>query len=376
MILAEDDCDHPKDFATGERCFAAQFPCPYSYLGIDGTPDYAKALSLCKANNSGAFVALMYLNGEGTPRDLQKAEAALKAWEQENPDQFSNSQAAALEKAIKGCKLTGTEICPRLDYCKDLAEATLDIEICDAAAQVSSEAALSLTLARIRSTLIANDRTEFDRVIANFKAYQNQEAGRAYDAVGNGMERGLAGNGQAAFVRENFLRLIQQTIANRKLQPATIVRYEQIAREADREYDRNLRRMLSSPQDDLKNRKRKDKWNEDRAFIDTYNKAAQDSQLQWIKFRDSCAELATSLYRDQAHQFDPAVSMKHAVTKLRIAELRFRPIGPQSTEDRAAFTRCSPRYNFNRVPCPARGPSGSARRFEPQPRSAARRAVP
>ena len=62
-IIAQDDCNDPKDFATGERCFAAQFPCPYSYLGIDGTPNYAEALEVCTANNSGAFVALMYLNG-------------------------------------------------------------------------------------------------------------------------------------------------------------------------------------------------------------------------------------------------------------------------------------------------------------------------
>jgi hypothetical protein len=258
-ILAEDDCNHPKDFATGEKCFAAQFPCPYSYLGIDGTLDYAKALTLCKANNSGAFVALMYLNGEGTPRDLNKAEAALKVWKQKNPDQFSNCQAAALEKAIKGCNLAGTEICPRLDYCKDLAEATLDLEICDAAAQVSSEAALGRTEARMRNTLDANDRTEFDRVIANFKAYQDQEAGRAYDAVGFGTERGLAGNAQAAFVRENFLKLIRQTIANRKLGPATSADYEQIAWEAEREYDRDLRRVVSRPRGELEDSRKRDR---------------------------------------------------------------------------------------------------------------------
>lgn len=109
-ILAQDDCNHQKDFASGEKCFAAQFPCPYSYLGIDGTLDYAKALNICKADNSGAFVAVMYLNAEGTPRDLNKAEAALYVWNQKNPDQFSSSQAAALEKTINGCRRATTEL--------------------------------------------------------------------------------------------------------------------------------------------------------------------------------------------------------------------------------------------------------------------------
>jgi uncharacterized protein YecT (DUF1311 family) len=329
-ILAEDDCNHPKDFATGEKCFAAQFPCPYSYLGIDGTLDYAKALNLCKANNSGAFVALMYLNGEGTPRDLQKAEAALKVWEQKNPDQFSNSQAAALEKAINGCRRAGTEACPRLDYCKDLAEATLDLEICDAAQQLSSETDFSRSIAQAKSTLSASEGAEFDGVVANFRAYQDQESGRAYDAVGNGMERGLAGTGQAAFVRDNFLKLIAETIESRKLKPVGLTTYRALKAQLDRVYERSIRRIVQSWQEDLRNPTFKDHWDEEKSYIKEYEESARESQAQWIKFRDSCADLASSLYRGQASQFDPAVSIKAAVTKLRIAELRYNPIGPES----------------------------------------------
>ena len=130
-VSAEDGCDHPKDFAAAENCFAAQFPCPYSYLGVDGTRDYARALDLCTADNSGAFIALIYLNGEGTPRNLEMADAALKLWKQKSPDHFSSSQAAALENAVNECRRGGTGACPRINYCKDLAEATLDLEICD-----------------------------------------------------------------------------------------------------------------------------------------------------------------------------------------------------------------------------------------------------
>ena len=329
-LLAKVDCDHPPDFATGEKCFAAQFPCPYSYLGIDGTPDYAKALNLCRADNSGAFVALMYLNGEGTPRDLNKAEAALNVWKQNNPDQFSTSQAAALDKVIKRCRRATTEACPRLDYCKDLAEGTLDLEICDAAEQVSSEAALSRTIARIRNTLSANDREKFDRLVVNFKAYQDQEAGRAYDAVGNAMERGLAGTGQAAFVRDNFLKLMAETIESRKLKPVGLTTYRALNAQLDRVYERSIYRIVQSWQEDLRNPIFKDHWDEEKSYIKEYEESARESQAQWVKFRDSCADLASSLYRHQAGRFDPAVSMKAAVTKLRIAELRYNPIGPQS----------------------------------------------
>lgn len=327
--FANGDCDHPPDFATGENCFAAQFPCPYFYLGIGGAPDYAKALNLCKANNSGAFVAMMYLNGEGTPRDLNKAEAALKVWKQNNPDHFDSTQADTLEKAIKRCRRATPQACPRVDYCRDLAEATLDMEICDAAAQVSAEAALSRYVERIRNTLSANGRAEFDRVVVNFKAYEFQEDARSYDEFADGTLRGLAATGQAEFVRENFLKLMHQTIEARNLQPVTTRAYEAVSRELERELSRNLRRILLPRQEDLKDPERKDLWEQARTYIEDYRKAASDSQLQWVKFRDSAAELAASLYRDQAGKFDPAVSMKAFMTKLRIAELRHNPIGPE-----------------------------------------------
>jgi len=328
-ILANADCNHPPDFAASENCFAAQFPCPYSYLGVNGTPDYHKALSLCTANNSGEFVALMYLNGEGTPRDPNKAEAALRVWKQKNRGQFKGRQAATIEKAIKRCERAGPKNCPRMDYCKDLGEATLDLEICDARDQLSAEANLSRTIDRIRSTLAAADRAEFDRIVANFKAYQDQEAGRAYEAVGNGMERGLAGTAQAAFVRDHFLNLIGQTIEARKLQPATNATYEAVSRQADWEFSRNLRHFSAARQD-LKDPETKDLSDGDRSNIGDYERSARESQLQWIKFRDSSADLASSLYRDHDSKFDPALSMKAAIAKLRIAELRYNPIGPES----------------------------------------------
>ncbi len=329
-ILAKNDCNHPTDFAQGEKCFLAQFPCEDLYFGNDGTPDYAKALRYCAAHNSGAFVALMYLNGEGTPRDLKKAEAALEAWKQKSPDQFNTDQAATLEKAINRCRRDGKKACPRVDYCEDLAEATLDLEICDAVEQLSAEAALSRTIARVRSSLSAGNQVEFDRVVANFKAYQDQEAGRAYDAVGDGMERGLAGTGQAALVRDHFLSLMRHTIEARKLKPATISAYGTVSGEAEREFSRNLRQVLVGWQEGLKDPSEKDLWDQDRAYLEDYKKAARESRLQWIKFRDSCVELASSLYRDHAGRFDPALSMKTFVTKLRIAELRYNPIGPES----------------------------------------------
>src|ERR1039458_1481349 len=79
------DCSNPSDYAELVYCFLAQFRRLPSYVGIDGTPDYPKALSCFESYKLWNFAALMYINGEGTPRDLQKAAAALRAWQQQGP---------------------------------------------------------------------------------------------------------------------------------------------------------------------------------------------------------------------------------------------------------------------------------------------------
>ena len=140
----------------------------------------------------------------------------------------------------------------------------------------------------------------------------------------------MAGNGQAAFVRENFLHLLHQRIESRKLKPVDLTTYHAINAQLDHVYERNIYRIVESWQEDLRNPTFKDQWDEEKSYIKEYEESARESQAQWVKFRDSCADLASLLYRDQASQFDPALSMKAAVTKLRIAELRYNPIGPQS----------------------------------------------
>ena len=328
--VAEADCNHPADTAQSQRCFPAQFPCISYYFGVDGAPNYPRALKCFKEKNSGGFVALMYLNGEGTPRDLNKAEAALTTWKQKSPHDFNGDQAAILEKAIRTCRRSGRRACPRVDYCNDLAENTLEMEICDAVAQLSAQSALSRRVATITSTLSAKDRAIFDRVVTAFKAYQMREAERGYDAFADGTIRGQAGFGQEQFARDDFLKLLTETIQARKLEPATAGAYRTVEGELEREFRRNVHEKIEAWQEALQHSRAKNLSDQDRYYIENYKKAAQESQLQWIKFRDSCAELAGALYRDHASNFDPAVSMKTFVTKLRIAELRYNPIGPES----------------------------------------------
>jgi uncharacterized protein YecT (DUF1311 family) len=140
---------------------------------------------------------------------------------------------------------------------------------------------------------------------------------RGYDKIVPGTAAGHAGAGQAGFVRDNFMRLIAETIQAHNLKPASIAEYEAADHKLGRAYARDVRKESESE-------------DTEKSVIEDYGKSARDSQNHWIKFRDLLAERATSLYRNHAKSFDPAVSIKMAMTKIRIAELRFNPIGPES----------------------------------------------
>ncbi len=327
-LSAKNPCNPAPDLTQVEKCFIRQFPCENAYFGIDRPPDYERALSCFETERSWPFVILMHHNGEGAPRDLAKAEATLTVWKREDPGTFNEEQAAPLRKSIDQCKLGKEKSCPRMDYCKELAVSTFYMEICDGVDQISAEAALSRTIAGIRSTLSASDCASFDRVITTFKACELLEMTRGYDAAADASLRVLAGSGQAAFARDNFLKLRAATIQTHKLEPATTDAYATADHELGRVLSGNIGQTTESWQKVLDDPQAKDRRDRSKSYIEDYRKSAGESQLQWTKFRDSCAELARSLYRDQADRFDPAVSMKAAVTKIRIRELRYDPIGP------------------------------------------------
>jgi uncharacterized protein YecT (DUF1311 family) len=319
------NCQEPRDLAELAHCFLGQFRCLPSYFGIEGAPDYPKALKCFESNKHWPFVVLMYLNGEGTKRDLEKAQSVLENGKKTDPDEFGPHQAEVLQEAINRCKGIPQGPCPRVDYCKDLSVTTPDLEMCDALDQLSEEAVFSRAIAATGSKLSPADRVLFDQTVTEFKAYQLDDMQRQYQASINASLRDLAGAGQAAFVRENFMKLMAHTIQSRNLKPATIHSYNVLQTKLDRELARELRETTDFWQEEIRNPQMKEWWDEYKSDLEDYKKWLRQSQLQWIKFRDACAELASSLYRGQTKEFDPALSMKTAMTRLRILELRYKP---------------------------------------------------
>ena len=136
----------------------------------------------------------------------------------------------------------------------------------------------------------------------------------------------LAGSRQASFVRDNFLKFISLTIERHDLESAEAAHWRVADDEVHKIYRANIRSTTAPWHHYLHDRRTPEFHDDVRTYIANYDEYARESQLQWIKFRDSYAQLANSLYRDNAKVRDPALSAKMAVTQLRIAELGYDPL--------------------------------------------------
>ncbi|MGH7841262.1 MAG: lysozyme inhibitor LprI family protein [Candidatus Binataceae bacterium] len=273
-------------------------------------------------SDSPLFVVIMYINGQGTPRDLDKAQEALNTRKKTYPEQYPAEQVAPLQKAIDECRSAPKKPCPRVDFCRDVAYTTPDSEICEAIAQIGGEARLAQAIRKVRSRLSAGDRATFNQVVTEFKAYQFAEVKRMTDISIDGTARGILGSEQGGVVRENFLKLLVETIQHQALKPVTPGAYRADDDQLKRAYRDDIHTMVTGWQE-IMNDPQEKYWQDEYGWvIQDFEKTARKSQRHWIKLRDLLAELASSLYRDQAETFDPAISMKAAMTKNRIAELR------------------------------------------------------
>jgi uncharacterized protein YecT (DUF1311 family) len=291
-------------------------PCDDAYFGIHhGAPDFSKALRCYEANKEWQFLILLHLNGEGTPADVQKAEELMHAWEKAEPDQAGSLEGKALREAIDRGKVHPGEPQARLDYCKDVARDTLALNFCGGIHEEIAEVQGQATIAKVRGQLKPDERAIFDSVVAAFKAFQEADAKRMFQQYSGGTIRNLAGLGQSAFVRERFLALLQETVGQRGLQPADEKAYQAADGELNRVYREAIERYTKNS-------------GADGAQVEAYRKDLKEAQLRWIRYRDLWAKLARSLYTEKSGAFDPALSMKTAVTQSRVRELRHDPVGP------------------------------------------------
>lgn len=270
-----------------------QFPggeCYDSYFGFSGPPDFSKALQCFENYKTWPYLVVMYLNGQGAPRDPQRAEhwfaTGQKMAPVDWPAEWTAAELSSLKQAIEEVSHAPNKVSPPIDLCSNVLNGTTpEMDYCTAISELVSERQFSEMLATTRAGLSSADAIILDRVIASFKAYQEADRNRTYLASVGGTIRNMKSMGQAKLLRDDFSGLVEKTIRSRDLQPADQVAFQA----ADDALNRAYRKNLSGR--DL-----------------AYRKAARAAELSWIKYRDSWAELATSIYSGKKNSLDPAAA--------------------------------------------------------------------
>ena len=117
------DCQFGQDYPTDLRCFLNQFggsQCYDSYFGFSGPPNFSEALQCFENNKIWSYLVVMYLNGQGGPRDVQKAEQWFATGQKmapiEWPGGLSGGEVSSLKQNIEKARSTSDKDWDPIDH--------------------------------------------------------------------------------------------------------------------------------------------------------------------------------------------------------------------------------------------------------------------
>jgi hypothetical protein len=299
---------------SGASAWAAE-DCDALYKG-EGTPrDFSKALACYRAQGDWIMVAIMQVNGEGTPVDLAGARATLRRVESKDAD------SEALESIIAKREANPSAKGRRVDFCKDVAMTTLSANSCEAEAEEKTTAKSDAGLKKMRAGLDARVRAAFDRAQAAFEKFVKAEGERVYQENIDGSIRNQAAMDQQAQVRRNFMATINVLIGG----PADRLVGRRTFGEADKAlnavYNANLSSYVKFNEEsaaDARNRKDAEMAATFQTRITDYKAKSRAAQHEWVRYRDAMGSLAAARWPGAREVQDQARAL---VTEDRIREL-------------------------------------------------------
>jgi len=286
------------------------------YLAWEKPRDVTTALACYRASNDWLMVAILQLNGEGTPVDVAGARASLDRVEPKDGD------FQTLDRIIKTHEANPAAKYPRVDFCKDVAYTTMSGDRCLAREEDERRSKADAQLGKVGRGLPTGVRLAFDRARAAHGKFVGAEGMRTYYDYIEGAARNGMAMVQEARVRRNFMTTTKRLIAG----PAGKLAGRRSFADADKElnvvYNENLSAYLKYNEAaavDAEQRKEPTFAAEHRQNISDYKEKARAAQHEWVRYRDAMGELAAARWPDSRDAREQARAL---VTEDRIRELR------------------------------------------------------
>ena len=195
----------------------------------------------------------------------------------------------------------------RADFCKEIAQTTLDGNECDAIGQLRADAATSRLLKPVRASLDRAGAKRFDELKRAFDAFRKADGERMYEAFIVGSIRNEKAMAQEDFVQRNFVTAIAAW-GPKAAAPSS----KRSLTDADTELNEVYRKDLSQFDTEHGNAK----------------EAGRAAQRLWLKYATAWKHFAETLRPSQPAHDD----LRAFLIEQRIRELRFSGEG-RGTEE-------------------------------------------
>jgi len=290
--------------------------CGALYKGEGQRRDFAKALACFRAQGDWMMVAIMQVNGEGTPVDLRGARASVDRVESKDNDVEAMLKIIAQREANP--KLKGR----RVDFCKDIAMTTPSWNSCQFVSEGRKTAKNDAQLKQIRTGLDSRVGPAFDRAKAAFERFVKAEGDRVYQEYIDGSIRNQEAMDQEARARRNLMATIKALVTGTADRLVLRRPFAEADKELNVVYSDNVSAYVKSNLESAEDADRSHDARgaaEHRANIDDYKAKARGAQHEWVRYRDAMGDLAAARW---PQILDARQRARTIVTEDRIRELR------------------------------------------------------
>lgn len=257
---------------------------------------FDRALACYRAQEEWAMVAILQLNGEGTPVDVPGARASFRRLVGDGG--FVDGDAQALDEILKAREGRLKPAARHIDFCHDVAMVTPSLAYCARREADRRTRNDDIRLAVLRVRFEPDARPLFDAAMAAFRAFVDAEGARTYEKYIDGTIRNQAAISEETFVRANFMAEIERTADRSGTGPVAGARP---FADADRALNAAYR-------DDI------------RGGTPDYKAKSRATQHAWVRYRDALAKLAAARW--------PGAPEVEARTQALVTEDRIRELTP------------------------------------------------
>jgi hypothetical protein len=254
--------------------------CDAYYFGIGRAQDFQRAFA-CEQRRpeeqkDWARLCVMYMNGEGTPRDIKKARAAFRHIH------ARDASTAALQDALERRETNPKAPLPRVDYCKEIAQTTLDGNYCGTIAQRLAGVTAKDALKNAGKSLTGPAAKRFDELTRVFASFRKADGQRLYADFSEGSIRNEMAMNQENLVQRDFLAAVKAWGPEGGPPPAA----KRPLGEADQELNKVYRESMRGYDQEAE----LDKGRAEE--LQAAKTATRDAQRLWLKYAAAWAKFA------------------------------------------------------------------------------------